>query len=151
MGRIVIACYRPRPGQKEALERLILDHVATLRAEGLVTDRAPITMSAQDGTVVEVFEWASSAAIEKAHVNPAVLKMWEQYGEVCDYIPVGQVPEAAQMFSEFAPIEGVRHSLRKSSGSTAVTKLVKKPPATRTPPTRTPPNKKGKSRSRAKA
>ena len=70
----------PDPGKKEALDRLILDHVATLRAEGLVTDRTPITMSAQDGTVVEVFEWASSDAIEKAHVNPAVLRMWEQYG-----------------------------------------------------------------------
>jgi quinol monooxygenase YgiN len=151
MGRIVIACYRPRPGKKEELERLILDHVATLRAEGLVTDRDPITMSAQDGTVVEVFEWASSAAIEKAHANPAVLRMWEQYGEVCDYIPVGQVAEAAQMFSEFAPIEGVRHSLRKASGSTAVTKLVKKPPTTRTPTTRPRTTKKAKPRSRAKA
>jgi hypothetical protein len=149
MSRIVIACYRPKPGKKEALDRLILDHVATLRAEGLVTERTPITMSAQDGTVVEVFEWASSEAIEKAHVNPAVLRMWEQYAEVCDYIPVGQVPEAGQMFSEFAPIAGLRHSLpRRSSGKTAVTKLAKvrskKAPATGKA-------KKAKSRSRAKA
>ncbi len=126
---------------------MILDHVATLRTQGLVTDRDPITMQAQDGTVVEVFEWASSAAIEKAHVNPAVLKMWEQYGEVCDYIPVSQVPEAAQMFSEFTPIEGVRHTLRKASGGTAVTKLARQPSRT----SKKPPAKKAKSRSRARA
>ena len=68
MGRIVIACYRPKAGKKEALKRLILDHVATLRSEGLVTERTPITMEAEDGTIVEVFEWVSSAAIrERPH------------------------------------------------------------------------------------
>lgn len=117
MGRIVIVGYRPKSGQQEALRRLILDHVATLRSERLVTDRVPITMQAQDGTVVEVFEWASSAAIEKAHTNPAVLRMWGQYSEVCDYIPIGQVAEAANLFSEFTPIEGVQYDLRKSGAS----------------------------------
>jgi hypothetical protein len=130
MGRIVIACYRPKPGKKASLKRLILDHVATLAAEGLVTDRAPIIMEAQDGTVVEVFEWTSSAAIESAHINAAVLKMWEQYTEVCDHIPVAEVPEAAQMFSEFTPIEGVRHRPNPA----AVGK--KPPPSPPSPPAR---------------
>jgi len=103
MGRIVIACYRPKEGKRDQLQRLMLDHVATLRSEGLVTDREPITMEAQDGTVVEVFEWASAEAIQAAHGHPAVLRMWEEYAKVCDYIPVAQVPEAAQMFAEFAP------------------------------------------------
>jgi hypothetical protein len=111
MGRIVIACYRPKAGKKEALKRLILDHVATLRSEGLVTDREPITMEAEDGTVVEVFEWASADAIESAHINATVLKMWDQYTAVCDYIPVAEVAEAAKMFSEFTPIAGVRRTL----------------------------------------
>ena len=97
MGRIVIACYRPKPGKEEALAALILDHVATLRGQGLVTDRVPITAVAGDGTIVEVFEWASSAAIESAHANPAILKMWDQYAEVCDYVPVAEVPEAANV------------------------------------------------------
>ena len=110
MGRIVIACYRPKPGKQEALRRLILDHVATLRAQHLVTDRAPITMEAKDGTIVEVFEWVSSAAIEAAHTNPAVLAMWNQYESVCDYVPLNTVAEAADMFAEFTPLEGVRPS-----------------------------------------
>jgi hypothetical protein len=115
MGRIVIACYRPKPGKKEALKRLILDHVATLRREGLVTDREPITAEAEDGTIVEVFEWVSAEAIESAHINAAVLKMWDQYTPVCDYVPVAEVPEAAKMFSEFTPIIGVRRNLPASA------------------------------------
>jgi hypothetical protein len=31
--------------------------------------------------------------------------MWEQYAAVCDYVPIAQVPEAAQMFAEFSPLE----------------------------------------------
>lgn len=105
MGRIVIACYRPKPGQQGALRELMQTHFATLRSIDLVTGRAPITMEAADGTVLEVFEWTSADAIKTAHGHPTVLRMWERFAEVCDYIPVGQVPEAGQLFSEFAPIE----------------------------------------------
>jgi len=108
MGRMVIVAYKPKSGQQEALRRLVREHVATLRSERLVSDRVPITMEAQDGTVVEVFEWESPAAIQSAHTNPVVLRMWGQFAEVCDFIPIGQVAEAANLFSEFAPIEGVR-------------------------------------------
>lgn len=105
MGRVVISCYRPKPGQQAALDALMRTHVKTLRSVGLVTDRAPITMQAKDGTYVEVFEWMSSEAIAAAHSNPVVLDMWEAYGKACDYIPVAQVPEALQMFSEFTPVQ----------------------------------------------
>lgn len=105
MGRIVIACYRPKPGQQDALRAMMQQHVATLRSLGLVTDRAPVTMEAADGTFVEVFEWASREAIDAAHGHPVVLKMWEQYAGVCDYVPLAQVPEATQLFSEFTPVK----------------------------------------------
>ena len=53
----------------------------------------------------------SSAAIEAAHTNPAVLAMWNEYEAVCDYVPLNTVAEAAEMFAEFTPVEGVRHEL----------------------------------------
>jgi hypothetical protein len=79
--------------------------VSKLHSLGLATDRAPITMAAADGTILEVFEWASADAIQAAHKHPTVLKMWEAYGAVCDYVPLSQVPEASEMFSNFTPIE----------------------------------------------
>jgi hypothetical protein len=105
MGRLVIACYRPKPGQQEALRKLMETHVSTLHSVELVTARQPITMEAADGTVIEVFEWASADAIKTAHGHPVVLRMWEEFAKVCDYIPVAQVPEASQLFSDFTPIE----------------------------------------------
>ena len=104
MERVVIAAYRPKPGKAEALRALMHTHLPRLREQGLVTDRESILMQASDGTFVEVFEWKSKQAIEAAHRNPAVLAMWDEYAQVCDYVPIGSVPEAQQLFSEFTPV-----------------------------------------------
>jgi quinol monooxygenase YgiN len=133
MGRIVIVGYRPKPGKREALKQLITEHVATLRAQSLVTERVPITMEAADGTIVEVFEWVSSEAIEAAHTNPAVLAMWNEYAAVCDYVPLNTLAEAAEMFAEFTPIEGVRHELARSDRAGASPSMPAPPPGLRPP------------------
>ena len=104
MGRIVIVGYKPKPGKNEALKALMKTHLPRLKQEGLVTNRASIMMEAADGTIIEVFEWISKEAIENAHTNPAVLQMWSDYAEVCDYVPIGTVAEAADLFSGFEPI-----------------------------------------------
>ncbi len=104
MGRIVIVAYRAKPGKQAQLEELIKTHYSILSGEGLVTDRAPTLMSAKDGTIVEVFEWKSSQAIERAHNNPVVQAMWGKFFEVCEFVPAGQVEELSEIFSEFSPL-----------------------------------------------
>lgn len=104
MGRIVIVGYRPKPGKAEELRALTREHVGILRTEGLATDRPALAMEAKDGTVIEVFEWTSKEAINSAHSNPRVLELWARYAAVCDYVPVGTLDEAGQLFAEFTPI-----------------------------------------------
>jgi quinol monooxygenase YgiN len=105
MGILVIVAYRPRPGKEARLLELVKDHVPILREQGLVTDRRPYAMRADDGTIIEVFEWNSQEAIDAAHTNPEVLKMWERYAEACEYIPLVNVKECSDMFAGFEPIE----------------------------------------------
>ena len=102
MGIIVIVGYKPKAGKEQVLDVLVQTHVQTLREQKLVTDRDPVLMKAGDGTVIEVFEWVSKAAIEAAHSNPVVLKMWQEYAQVCDYVPLSQLPECSELFAEFA-------------------------------------------------
>ena len=104
MGRIVIAVYKPKAGKNAELETLMKTHVSILRSEDLVTERESIVMQAKDGTIIEIFEWKSVEAIEAAHKNTAVLEMWNNYAEVCDFVPIAEVSESAEMFSEFTPI-----------------------------------------------
>ncbi len=75
-----------------------------LKSQHLVTDRKPIVMQAEDKTIVEVFGWKSAEAIEEAHTNPEVQKLWARFSEVSDYeIPVN-VEEFHSLFSAFTPI-----------------------------------------------
>ena len=104
MPRSVIACYRPRPGQEAVLADLVRGHVPALRALGLATDRAPYAMRAADGTLVEVFEWASAAAIEAAHTHPEVQKMWDAFGAACESVKLAQLAETQKLFAEFTPL-----------------------------------------------
>lgn len=101
MGVTVIVGYRPKQGKEKELDALMLTHVQRLRVEGLVAERESVLMKAQDGTVVEVFEWVSQDAIDSAHLNPKVLEMWQEYSEVCEYVPIGELAEAQQLFAQF--------------------------------------------------
>ena len=58
---------------------------------GFVSNREPIIMEAQNGTIVEVFGWKSKHAMEQAHSSPEVLEMWRSYAKVCEYVPVNSI------------------------------------------------------------
>ncbi|MEE8112461.1 MAG: antibiotic biosynthesis monooxygenase [Acidobacteriota bacterium] len=105
MGQFVIACYRPRPGKEARLLELLKEHMPVLRGENLVTDRPSCVMRAGDGTFVEVFEWRSAEAIERAHANETVKAMWKKFEEVCKYEVLANLKEARQPFSPFQPVE----------------------------------------------
>ena len=104
-GVIVIVAYRPRPGQEAALDALVAEHVPTLRGAGLATGREPVIAKAKDGTIVEVFEWTSAKAIELAHADETVRALWERFDAVSDFVPIGELPEAAELFSPFVPLD----------------------------------------------
>ena len=101
----MIACYRPKPGRDAALIDMVRGRVPALRRLGLVTERAPYCMRVADGTLVEVFEWASARAIEAAHESPEVRQMWAAFGAVCSYVKLSELTEAQNLFAEFGPLD----------------------------------------------
>jgi len=104
-GVCVIVAYRPKPGKEAELLALVRARVPTLRQEGLVTERAPVIMRAKDGTLLEVSEWKSRAAIEAAHQNPNVLALWNKFFATCDCVPLNTLVEAKEMFAGFEPAD----------------------------------------------
>jgi hypothetical protein len=104
MGSISVACYKPRPGCGQALLELVRNHLPPLRAQGLVTDRAPIVMRAANGTIIEIFEWTSQEAIASAHTNSAVLDLWKRFEAVCWYETPANLLEFQNMFSHFEAV-----------------------------------------------
>lgn len=104
-GIIVIVAYRPKPGHEQELLEIVRSRVPLLRKEDLVTDRAPSIMRSRDGTIIEVSEWKSRAAIDEAHRNPNVLGLSQRFFAVCDCVPLNTVAEAADMFAGFEAID----------------------------------------------
>ena len=106
MGVVAVACYRPKKGKEDALMALMKTHLPILKEQGFVEDVHSICGRAKDGTIVEVFVWKSQEAIDAAHTNDAVLAMWNDYGEACDYVTFGELAEAKDLFSplEFVPL-----------------------------------------------
>ena len=101
MGVTVMALFRPKPGKDGDLMACMRDHLPILRTQGLATDRPTTVLRAKDGTLVEIFEWVSQAAIDAAHANPAVLALWKRYADCCDYVTLADLPEARAMFPGF--------------------------------------------------
>jgi hypothetical protein len=104
MARFVIAAFKPKPGMHAQLSAAVEKHWRILRAENLVTERPRYAMQAEDGTIVEVFEWLSAEAIERAHHTPAVLALWAEFEAACEYVPLSSLGEALHPFSEFKPL-----------------------------------------------
>ncbi len=80
------------------------EHLPVLRKEGLITDREGYTMRSKDGSIIEVFEWKSEEAIDKAHKSEAVLNLWKKFEEACEYIPIENLEEAKKLFPGFEPV-----------------------------------------------
>ena len=101
MGVTVMALFRPKAGGADDLLACMRDHLPVLRAQGLATDRPSTILRAGDGTLIEIFEWVSQAAIDAAHRNPEVGKLWARYAVCCDYVTLADLPEARAMFPGF--------------------------------------------------
>lgn len=104
MGRVTFAIYRPKPGKEKELLKLVEQHLPILKTQQLVTERKPIVMQAKDKCIIEVFEWKSREAIDQAHANPEVQKLWGRFGEVCDFETPKNIAEFSDMFAEFESI-----------------------------------------------
>ena len=105
MGRFAIVAYTPKAGKEQQLLAAVRKHFHVLQTEQFVTDKPAYVMRAGDGTIVEVFEWRSAEAVQKAHGNPAVQALWGEFGAACDYTPLAKLAETHQMFAEFDAVQ----------------------------------------------
>ena len=105
MSVMVLACYKPKTDKDNALLTLLKTHLPTLRKEGLVGEGPSLCGRAKDGTYVEVFCWKSQSAIDAAHTNEVVGKMWNAFAEVCDFTVIADVEGAKDMFTALMPID----------------------------------------------
>jgi len=104
VGRITIAAFKPKPGKEEDLLGVLADRLPLLRRLGLATEREHIVMRTRAGMIVEVSEWISDEAIDKAHETPEVLALWARFDACCSYVKLDTLAEAHEDFATFDAI-----------------------------------------------
>ena len=102
--QIVIAMYQPSEGKRDDMLELVRTHVPALREYELVTDRPTILMEAEDGTLLELFEWVSPEAANLAHEHPMIAKIWEAMGKIGSFKTLAELAEAGKFFPHFRPV-----------------------------------------------
>nr|WP_090647327.1 antibiotic biosynthesis monooxygenase [Paenibacillus sp. UNC496MF] len=98
---IAVALYRPHPGKESELRGIVLEHEPALRAEGLITEHPLLRMEAEDGTVMEIFEWKSEEAKDQAHRSPVVWPLWERMMAAAEMTNLASLKEAQKPFPAF--------------------------------------------------
>ena len=101
--RLSIVAYKPKPGKEEELLSLARGHVSYLREIGCATERPSVLAKAEDGTIVEVFEWTEDG-LEKAHKHAGLMELWTRFSAACDFAPLQTLAESKEMFANFTPI-----------------------------------------------
>ena len=97
-----IAIYRPHRGKERKVEELLKMHIPLLQREGLVTDKtAYILRSPIDGTFLEIFEWISTEAAQKAHSHSEISLLWSEMSEIADFGTLSDLKEAGESFPRF--------------------------------------------------
>ena len=102
--RIVFAVYKPRDGGDAALRKLVAEHIPTLQRLNLTTDRASVLVRSSNGAYIEMFEWVSDEAAERAHDHPEVARIWEAMEKVAEFKSLASLPEASTAFSHYEPV-----------------------------------------------
>ena len=101
---IVFAIYKPHENKENELKNLIAKHVPILKSNNLITDRHSILLQSNNGIYFEIFEWKSNHAVEEAHGNLEVQKLWDEMEKVCDFTTLESVEEVKEYFPQFRPI-----------------------------------------------
>ncbi|MEH7305153.1 putative quinol monooxygenase [Neobacillus drentensis] len=101
---VFMALYRPKPGKEEDLKEVLKVHIPTLREEELISSRELLTLQAADGTIIEIAEWRSTEAIEKAHQSAKVMAVWDKIGSLAELTSLSTLAEAQQPFPNFKPL-----------------------------------------------
>lgn len=102
---LAIATYKPKAGREDLLLMLVATHLPALRKLELATDRPAYLAKSADGTIIEIFEWVSAAAIHAAHEHPDISAIWQQMDLVADFLPLNTLPESEKVFPGFEIIQ----------------------------------------------
>lgn len=103
--KTTVVVYSPRQDREIELRNLLAQHADVLESEGLLGERSPAYFVTPKGMIVEIFDWKSEKAGEDAHSRAAIQTLWNRLGEASEFVSLGQLDIASQLFASMERIE----------------------------------------------
>ena len=104
----VLAVYRVAEKSQSDFFRILLEKRAYFLKANFVTARDPVLLRSNTNPefLIDVFEWASEDAIERAHIGPVVMRLWSAMEDlwIDGGLGLGQLPESDEAFAGFQTI-----------------------------------------------
>jgi len=101
MSILAIATYKPKTGRENDFLKLLTNHIPTLHSEKLISSKDNYVMHSKNGTIIEIFEWLSREAVDKAYETQCYGSFWQQIGERADVVSLNSLEETGQPFAGF--------------------------------------------------
>jgi hypothetical protein len=107
--QIAIAVYHAMEEKDEEFFSLIRAHWPVLYRRGLVTPMRPkvAQSTTTPGVFIETFEWKSPAAVDRAHRDPEVQRIWNAMAAIWQKpsATLARLPECQSQFAHFAMLD----------------------------------------------
>jgi hypothetical protein len=105
LGAVVICSYRPKAGKQPDLVKALEAHVPTLRRLGFATEYPRTLVVSPSGDTIEIFEWVSEEAHQKAGEYDEVRQLWDEIERLADSVPLAAFPETQKPFAHFVRLK----------------------------------------------
>lgn len=90
----VFVLYKAKSGKHSQLREKLGQHAPVLRGKGLLSARPEMILDLGENCYMEIVEWASEDAAQRAHEIPEVQAIWGAFGELADFVSFSDLPEA---------------------------------------------------------
>jgi hypothetical protein len=105
---VVLAVYRVPVKLQAKFSRIVSEKREYFLKAGYRTSREPIFLRSGSSPefLIDIFEWTSELAIERAHSDPVVQRYWSEMESlwIDGGLGLSQLPESDEAFAGFEPV-----------------------------------------------
>lgn len=106
---VVMAVYRVAVSKQTEMLRVIREKREYFSRVGYMTSRIPTLVRSPKNPefMIDIFEWSSEDAIEKAHADPVVRRLWSRMEElwIDGGLGLEKLPESEEAFAGFEAVD----------------------------------------------
>jgi hypothetical protein len=105
MSKVVIIVLKPKKGRTEELLAMLKRSIVVLQKLGVATNREQILSVSEEGTILQIFEWAGVNGQESAAEHEEIRDLWMEAERLSEFMKPNTLKEFNEVFPSFTVIQ----------------------------------------------